>query len=176
MEEDELKVVVSESESVAASKLNGGRQQASNPFYAQPGDPANAAGRISAEDLTVLKGCFPHLADFSDSFLMSRTTDELLRIESTSMKLKDAERGRDVEDRLHVNKSALASKVSKVPEGEDNRWNILHQARFLGGAVCSAQMLWSKARAVIGINGHPPLSNYDLTAVGLGGLSPLAVG
>ena len=72
------------------------------------------------------------------------------------MKLKDAERGRDVEDRLHANKSALASKVSKVPEGEDNRWNILHQARFLGGAVCSAQMLWSTARAVIGINGHPP--------------------
>ena len=169
MEEDELEVVVSESESVAASEQNGGRQQAANPFYAQPADPANAGGRISAEDLTVLKGRFPHLADFSDSFLMSRTTDELLRIESTSMKLKDAERGRDVEDRLHANKSALASKVSKVPEGEDNRWNILHQARFLGGAVCSAQMLWSNARAVIGINGHPPLSNYDLTAVGLGG-------
>jgi hypothetical protein len=30
-------------------------------------------------------------------------------------------------------------------------------------------MLWSTARAVNGINGHPPLSNYDLTAVGLGG-------
>ena len=64
MEEDELEVVVSESESVAASEQNGGRQQAANPFYAQPGDPANAAGRISAEDLTVLKGRFPHLADF----------------------------------------------------------------------------------------------------------------
>ena len=64
MEEDELEVVVSESESVAASEQNGGRQQAANPFYAQPGDPANGAGRISAEDLTVLKGRFPHLADF----------------------------------------------------------------------------------------------------------------
>jgi hypothetical protein len=135
MEEDELEAVVSESETVAASEQAHGRKTVENPFFAQPNDPASAAGKISADNLAVLKGRFPHLADFSDSFLMSRTTDELLRIESTSMKLKDAERGRDVEDRLHANKSALASKVVKVPEGEDNRWNILHQAKFLGGGL-----------------------------------------
>jgi hypothetical protein len=169
MEEDDLDVIVSESEALGDAEQHGGRQPAANPFFEPQADPGSASRKISDEDLQVLKGRFPHLADFSDAFLMSRTTDELLRIESTSMKLKDAERGRDVEDRLHANKSALGSKITKVPEGDDNRWNLLHQARFLGGAVCSAQVLWSTARAVIGINGHPPLSNYDMTAVGLGG-------
>ncbi len=62
-------------------------------------DPAGnqQAPRIAAADLEILKGRFPHLADFSDQFLQSRTTDELLRIESTSLKLRDAERGRDAE-------------------------------------------------------------------------------
>jgi hypothetical protein len=165
MDEDEIAEVVVASESLADSEVVGGRRQVSVNIPPQS-DPAR---KISLEDLAVLKGRFPHLADFSDSFLMSRTTDELLRIESTSMKLRDAERSRDVEDRLHANKSALATKTAEVMAGVDNRWNILHAARFLGGAACSAQELWSQARAVIGINGHPPLSNYDMTAVGLGG-------
>jgi hypothetical protein len=55
-------------------------------------------------------------------------------------------------------------------EGMDNKWLILHPARFISGAACSAQELWSQARTVIGINGHPPpWSNYDMTAIGLGG-------
>jgi hypothetical protein len=136
-----------------------------------PPDPAGnqQAPRIAAADLEILKGRFPHLADFSDQFLQSRTTDELLRIESTSLKLRDAERGRDAEDRLHANKTALATKMTTVQAGTDNRWTVLHPARFLGGAACTAQQLWSTARSVIGLTGHPPLSNYDLTAVGLGG-------
>jgi hypothetical protein len=50
----------------------------------------------------------------------------------------------------------------------DNKWLVLHLARFLSGAACSTQELWSQARTVIGINRHPPWSNYDMTAIGLG--------
>jgi hypothetical protein len=135
-----------------------------------PPDPGAAQGaRIAAADLEILKGRFPHLADFSDQFLRSRTTDELLRIESTSLKIRDAERGRDAEDCLHANKTAMATRFTTVQAGTDNRWTILHPARFLGGAACTAQQLWLTARTVIGLTRHPPLSNYDLTAVGLGG-------
>ncbi len=136
-----------------------------------PPDPAGnqQAPRIAAADLEILKGRFPHLADFSDQFLQSRTTDELLTIESTSLKLRDAERGRDAEDQLHANKTALATRMTTVQAGTDNRWTVLHPARFLGGAACTAQQLWSTARSVIGLTGHPPLSYYDLTTVGLGG-------
>jgi len=35
--------------------------------------------------------------------------------------------------------------------------------------ACTAQQLSSTARSVIGLTGHPPLSNYDHTTVGLGG-------
>jgi hypothetical protein len=155
---------------VAALNLARAETQPSRRGQHQ-GDPgaSSTLPRIAPADLIILKERFPHLADFSDEFLQERTTDELLRIESTSMKLKDAERCRDVEDRLHANKSALATKLTTVAEGTDNRWSILHPARFLGGAACSAQQLWPTARAVIGLTGHPPLSNYDLTSVGLGG-------
>jgi hypothetical protein len=129
MEEDDIEEVVNASETIADTETIGGRRQAHIPIPVQA-DPADGK-KISTADLAVLKGRFPHLADFSDSFLMSRTTDELLRIESTSMKLRDAERSRDVEDRLHANKTALATKTVKSwPE-----WTT-------DGISCTRQGFW----------------------------------
>jgi hypothetical protein len=68
-------------------------------------DPA--VSKISPKDLAVLKDRCPHLAEFSDDFLQQRTIDELLRIESTSLRIKDAERARETEDRLSSNKAAI---------------------------------------------------------------------
>jgi hypothetical protein len=64
---------------------------------------------------------------------------------------------------------ALSSTSTQVKAGQDNRWTVLHPARFLPGAACSAAKLWLAAREVIGLTGPPPLGNYDLAAVGLGG-------
>jgi hypothetical protein len=91
--------------------------------YIPPADPAanQPAARIAAADLEILKGRFAHLADFSDQFPQSRMTDQLLRIESTSLKLRDTERGRDAEDGLHANKTALATRFTTVQAGTDNR-------------------------------------------------------
>jgi hypothetical protein len=145
MEEDDLDVSVSESEALGDAEQHGGRQPATNPFFEPQADPGSASRKISDEDLQVLKGRFPHLADFSDAFLMSRTTDELLRIESTSMKLKDAERGRDVEDRLHANKSALGSKITKVPRGTTT-----------GGTCCTRLGSWGAPFALLRCCGATP--------------------
>jgi hypothetical protein len=82
-----------EVEDVVEEALNMGRQERYPVRRGNipPMDPANLpAARIAAADLEILKGRFPHLADFSNQFLQSRTTDELLRIESTSLKLGDA--------------------------------------------------------------------------------------
>ena len=159
MSEEEVEEVAGEAMDIGRTEKDPVRRGVNPP------DPGSGVqpNKIAAADLEILKGRFPHLADFSDEFLQSRTTDELLRIESTSLKLRDAERGRDVEDRLHANKTALATRITTVPEGPDNRWSVLHPARFLGGAACTAQQLWLSARSVIGLTGHPPLSNYDLT-------------
>jgi hypothetical protein len=40
----------------------------------------------------------------------------------------------------------------------------------LPGAGCSAAKTWLRAREVLGLTGAPPLGNYDMAAVGLGGL------
>ncbi len=53
--------------------------------------------------------------------------------------------------------------------GHDDRWTRLHEARFLAGAGCSATKLWLTAREAIGLNGHPPISTYDMQTVGLAG-------
>ena len=118
-------------------------------------DPAGRSGNISPQDLQVLKEKFPQSAEFSDSFLRSRTMDELLRIESTSLHIKDAERARESEDRLAANKVALQTKFYDVPAGRDNRWNELHPARFLPGCAATAIKQYTTSREVIGLVGPP---------------------
>ena len=56
-----------------------------------------------------------------------------------------------------------------VERGKDNRKDILHSARFLGGASCSLTDQWSEARKAIGEEGIVALGNYDLDTVGCGG-------
>gem|GEM_PF-5631906 len=63
----------------------------------------------------------------------------------------------------------LRANPAAVAAGQDDRCHILHPARFLGGYVCSAKRAWLTAREVLGLEGIPPLSNYDLSAIGLGG-------
>jgi hypothetical protein len=65
--------------------------------------------------------------------------------------------------------AALRENPLTVEAGRDDRSQILHPARFLGGAACAAKKLWREAREVIPLEGYPPLSNYDLTSIGLGG-------
>ena len=74
-----------------------------------------------------------------------------------------------MEDKLAVNKQNLENSAVKVEEGMDNRWTILHPARFLAGAACSTKKIWLAARSAIDVHGHNPVANYDLSAVGLGG-------
>jgi hypothetical protein len=136
-------------------------------FYPDPA--GGGSGRISAADLNVLKEKFPQLCDFSTEFLQSRTMDELLRIASTSLRIKDAERARETEDRLAANKSALNSKFFEVQAGRDNRWSELHPARFLPGAAASAPAQYIRAREVHGLTSPPALGCYDMTSVGMGG-------
>jgi hypothetical protein len=92
-----------------------------------------------------------------------------MRIESTALKAREIDRAKDADDRLAVNKMALASAVTSVPAGSDNRWTTLHQGRFLGGACCSSAKLWLAAKEYLGSGHAPPVGNYDLGSVGLAG-------
>jgi hypothetical protein len=139
---------------------------------ARPSHQASFVGRsrcISDDDIASLRRKHGFLADFSDDFIRGTPIGDLMKIESTAMKLKELERGKDVDDRLAANKAALASTFTEVAAGRDNRWSELHAARFLGGAGCSAVRLWLTARDKLGLAGHPPIGSYDMGAVGLAG-------
>ncbi len=84
---------------------------------------------INPDDLHVFREKFPLLNEFSKEFLQSRTLEELLRIESTSMRLRDADRARDIEEKLANNKMGLQNKLYDIPAGVDNRWDQLHPQR-----------------------------------------------
>jgi hypothetical protein len=74
-----------------------------------------------------------------------------------------------VEDKLACNKQNLEANAVRVSSGLDNRWTVLHPARFLAGAACSTKKLWISARETIEVNGHCPVANYDMNSIGLGG-------
>jgi hypothetical protein len=124
---------------------------------------------MSDSDIRVLREKHLFLSDFSDNFIRSTPIGDLMRIESTALKARELDRAKDADDRLAVNKIALASTMTSVPAGSDNRWNVLHQGRFLGGACCSAGKLWLAAKEYLGSAHAPPVGNYDMGSVGLAG-------
>jgi hypothetical protein len=130
-----------------------------------PGYPVPAS--ITDSDIAALKAKFPFLREFSDGFIKANKPDCLMRMETTNMKLKEAERAKDADDRLAHNRSNIG--VISVDMGLDDRTTNLHDGRFLPGANCSAAKLWLAAISRIPLHGAPPLGNYDMAGVGLGG-------
>jgi hypothetical protein len=126
-------------------------------------------GFMLDSDIRVLRSKHLFLSEFSNNFIRMTPIGDLMKIESTALKAREMERSKDADDRLVVNKTALASSVTSVPAGSDNRWSILHQGRFLGGACCSAAKLWLVAKEYLGTEHAPPVGNYDMGAVGLAG-------
>jgi len=74
-----------------------------------------------------------------------------------------------VSARLAQNAKKVANTPVTVAGGLDNRRDILHPARYLGGANCSNIEQWLKAKQVIGESGTTAVGNYDLDSVGCGG-------
>jgi hypothetical protein len=122
---------------------------------------------ITDSNLVALRAKFPFLKEFSDGFIWANKPDCIMRMETANMKLKEAERAKDADDRLAHNRSNIG--VISVDMGLDDRTNVLHDGRFLPGANCSAAKLWLAARARIPLHGAPPLGNYDMASIGLGG-------
>jgi hypothetical protein len=121
------------------------------------------------KDLAAMRAKFPFLAEFSDGFIRSTKPDCILKMETATLKIRETERKREADDKLASNRASLGSNPVLIGEGLDDRWTNLHKGRFLAGAGCSAAKLWLTARSHIGLNGSPPLGNYDMNAVGLGG-------
>ncbi len=132
-------------------------------------DGQEAGFKISDHDLDNLKKRHPFLVEYSDTMLRSYPIETLLKLESTSIKLKNLEKSRAAEERLAVNRDSLVDTLIKVKEGEDNRITRLHEARFLPGMSCSASKMWEAARKQLGNKGHQAIGTYDMKSIGLAG-------
>jgi hypothetical protein len=84
---------------------------------------------------------FSFLAKYSDEFISKNGLDTIIKLESTALRLKEAEKGRATEEKLALNRDELAATTIKVMAGVDNSWDQIHPARFLPGAACSAAQL-----------------------------------
>ena len=133
-------------------------------------DPATQRAGGMGMDLDTLKRKFSFLAEYSDAFINSTGVDVLIKAETASHKLMRFDKDRKAEDKLFQNRESLTNTPVTIPAGQDNRLDILHPARFLPGATCSASKLWLEARKIIGGSGPQPLSTYDMASIGLGGI------
>ena len=162
MEQADLDEATDHAEELLVEEANHTRQ----PSFR---DPATTQSLITEADIRSLRKRHTFLEEFSDSFIRSTPIGDLMKIETTSMKIRELERAKDASDKLAANKAALASTFTTVPEGRDNRSSSLHPARFLGGAGCSPARIWLTARESVGLKGSPPIGHYNMGAVGLAG-------
>ena len=132
-------------------------------------DPGMSHKTPDSSDLEAMKKKFDFLAEYTDEFISKHGIDTILRLESTALRLKEAEKSKATEDKLAHNRDELAATTLRVMAGVDNRWDQIHPARFLPGAGCSAGQMWLNAREIMGISPQTPISSYDMAAIGLRG-------
>ena len=143
----------------------------SNPT-ADPGSGHQQTGYqaiLNITQLASLRKRHVFLNEYSDEIIISTPIDTLLKLESTSIKLKNLEKAKDIDDKLTGNRDNLPDTIIQVEKGVDNRWDKLHDSRFLPGMGGSAVKTWLKAREVMGRGGHAPIATYDMGSVGLAG-------
>jgi hypothetical protein len=78
---------------------------------------------LTDSDLAALRAKFPFLKEFSDGFIRANKPDCLMRMETANMKLREAERTKDADDKLAHNRMNIG--VISVDMGVDDRKGYL---------------------------------------------------
>ena len=111
----------------------------------------------------------PQLRDLPEAMLKKMPTSVMFQLNTALAKEKKTSERLGVNTKLTHNAKRLARNPVEVAKGADNRQDIRHPARFLGGASSALVDQWAEARRVIGEGGITAIGNYDLDAVGCGG-------
>jgi hypothetical protein len=112
-----------------------------------------------------MRSDFPNLSHHSDETFRTLSWTELIRLDS---KLENsAKSSKKLTEKLAKNLEKIKKFPSKIQFGEDNRADVLHDARFLGGHTCLHTEVWLRARKVIGLSGMDPISRYDSKCLGI---------
>ena len=154
----------------AARFLNDENSRSRSNPTADPGSLQTGHQAIlNISQLSSLRKRHTFLNEYSDELIISTPIDTLLKLDSTSIKLKNLEKAKDIDDKLTSNRDSLPDTAIQIEQGTDNRWDKLHNSRFLPGMGGSAVKTWLKAREVMGRGGHAPIATYDMGSVGLAG-------
>jgi len=112
---------------------------------------------------------FPALRNLPDDMVDKLPLPTLLQLNEALVRDQKNSKKLDPEAKLALNAEECIKTPLEIAAGKDDRRDILHSARFLGGYTCSHQTAWLKAREVIGLEGIPALGGYDMDAIGCGG-------
>lgn len=161
--------------SAAASKLLNSEMLRHPASYGHQGNLADPGGASEdeeddsqGEDLKVWR-LLPHLKDLPEAMLKKLPLSAIFQLNAAMAKESKHAAKMSVNSRLAANAQRIAANPKKMAQGEDNRREILHKARFLGGTSCSSTELWLAAKREIGVEGITAIGNYDLDSVGCGG-------
>ncbi len=114
MEQDELDTHIEEARALLADEA----ARSGLPTSTQNGT-ANSGSAVMDSDLAALRAKFPFLKEFSDGFFKANKPDCLMRMETANMKLREAERTKDADDKLAHNRMNIG--VISVDMGLDDR-------------------------------------------------------
>ena len=134
-------------------------------------DPDEEDGEELADECSELQlwKLLPQLRELPEALVKKLPLSAMFQLNSALAKERKTSNNLGVNTRLAHNAKKLARCPLSIPSGQDNRKELLHSARFLGGASCSLAEQWSAARAAVGKEGVTALGNYDLDSVGCGG-------
>ncbi len=114
MEQDELDTHIEGARALLADKAARGGQPASSQS-----ETAGTGSAVTDSDPAALRAKFPFLKEFSDGFIKANKPDCLMRMETANMKLREAERTKDADDKLAHNRMNIG--VISVDVGLDDR-------------------------------------------------------
>lgn len=160
--------------SMASAKFLIHQEQQRHPDV-NAGSPVGGlsdAGLVSTtihDDLMDVWRLLPNIRDLPEAMLRKLSPEAILQLNMALGKDQKNTAKLTVNARLSLNAKKLAANPLKVEAATDNRKDILHPARFLGGATCPNVDLWLTGRRYLGDRGVAALGGYDLDSVGCGG-------
>ncbi len=95
--------------------------------------PDPGADQPATTDQDCIKNKFSFLAEYTDEFISKNGLDTIIKLESTALRLKEAEKGRATEEKLALNRDELAATTIRV------------MASSLGRYVFGSEISYNKA-------------------------------
>ena len=156
---------ISEDDTYADS--NGEGTSSAKAINSLPKIPKHKFSSRSKAEVDRLRSDLPNLSHHPDDTFRSLSLTELIRLDN---KLESGGKsGKKLSEKLAKNLDNIKKFPKKIEAGEDNRADIIHKSRFLGGHICKNSEIWLKTRETLGISGLDPISRYDSEGVGLEG-------